>query len=323
MKDQMTPIALVKAVLTGEVFAIARMMSYAESLNEGCQEALNEIYRHTGKAHIVGITGVPGSGKSTLVAQLCKTIRKTKRKVGVIAVDPSSPFSGGSILGDRIRMNDLVGDSGVFIRSMATRGTLGGLARTTLTGVDILDAAGYDLVLIETVGVGQDEIDIVQAVHTTVVVSAPGLGDDIQAIKAGVLEIADIHVVGKSDRSDANKTISELKSMLMLGAQSQQETKWQIPVLPICSLDGQGIAELLSTIDNHLETLKSSGEFSQRRLDIARTRLLKAAENILREKFEYHSEGKINDLTNQIISGDLHPNTAAKSLLSQFLREMD
>ena len=183
-----------------------------------CREALDEIFRRAGGTHIVGITGVPGSGKSTLVRELVKAVRRSGRRVAVIAIDPTSPFSGGSILGDRIRMNEVAGDPGVYIRSMATRGSLGGLAAATLDAVDIVDAAGFDLVLIETVGVGQDEIEVVQAAHTTVVVSAPGLGDDIQAIKAGVLEIADLHVVSKCDRSDAERTITELKHMLMMGA---------------------------------------------------------------------------------------------------------
>ena len=243
------PIALVQLVLEGRLSAVARMITHAESGEEDCQEALAEIYRHTGKAHVVGITGVPGSGKSALVTRLCKALRAGERSVGVIAIDPSSPFSGGSILGDRIRMNELVTDPGIFIRSMATRGALGGLARASLSGVDILDAAGYDVVLIETVGVGQDEIDVVQAVHTTLVVSAPGLGDDIQAIKAGVLEIADIHVVGKCDRSDAHRTVTDLKNMLAMGHGNSQGYGWQVPLIPTSSVSGEGIPELLAAID--------------------------------------------------------------------------
>ncbi len=315
------PSALVEPVLAGQMFAIARLMTHAESAGEHCQDALAEIYRHTGKAHIVGVTGVPGSGKSALVTRLCKALRAGQRRVGVIAVDPSSPFSGGSILGDRIRMNELVTDSGVFIRSMATRGALGGLARAALSGVDILDAAGYDVVLVETVGVGQDEIDVVQAVHTTLVVSAPGLGDDIQAIKAGVLEIADIHVVGKCDRPDANRTITDLKNMLMMGEQSVPGYDWLVPLIPTSSVSGEGIQELLSAIDSHLEVLKSSGHLEQRRRRIAETRLLKSAENILRDQFERHHDHKISELTDQMICGSLHPYAAAQILLNQFRRE--
>ncbi|MEX2239114.1 MAG: GTP-binding protein, partial [Burkholderiales bacterium] len=171
------------------------MLSRAEAGAAEAREALDLLYRHAGRAHVVGITGVPGSGKSTLVAKLIAAVLASGRRIGVVAIDPSSPFSGGSILGDRIRMGDVSGDPSVFVRSMATRGALGGLAHGTLEAVDILDAAGYDMIFIETVGVGQDEVDVVRAAHTTVVVSAPGLGDDIQAIKAGILEIADVHAV--------------------------------------------------------------------------------------------------------------------------------
>jgi len=315
--------ALVESVLAGQMSAIARLITHAEVGGELCQDALAEIYRHTGKAHIVGITGVPGSGKSALVTRLCKMIRSTRRSVGVIAIDPSSPFSGGSILGDRIRMNELVEDTGVFIRSMATRGALGGLARAALSGVDILDAAGYDVVLIETVGVGQDEVDVVQAVHTTVVVSAPGLGDDVQAIKAGVLEIADIHVVSKCDRPDANKTVTDLKTMLHMGEQPLQENEWKVPLIPTSAVSGEGIQELLSIIDGHLEVLKLSGDLQVRRRRIAETRLLKSAENILRDEFERQQDGKISELTNQMMSGSIHPYAAAQILLNQVRSELE
>lgn len=315
--------ALVESVLAGQMSAIARLITHAEVGGEVCQDALAEIYRHTGKAHIVGITGVPGSGKSALVTRLCKIIRSTRRRVGVIAIDPSSPFSGGSILGDRIRMNELVEDTGVFIRSMATRGALGGLARAALSGVDILDAAGYDVVLIETVGVGQDEVDVVQAVHTTVVVSAPGLGDDVQAIKAGVLEIADIHVVSKCDRPDANKTVTDLKTMLHMGEQPLQENEWKVPVIPTSAVSGEGVQELLSIIDGHLEALKLSGDLQVRRRRIAETRLLKSAENILRDEFERQQDGKISELTNRMMSGSIHPYAAAQILLNQVRSELE
>src|SRR5207244_11535396 len=171
--------------------AVARMLTRAESGSDEAREGLDKLYRNAGKAHIVGITGVPGSGKSTLVAKLAAAIRRSGRKVAIVAIDPSSPFTGGSILGDRIRMGELAGDAGVYVRSMATRGALGGLARGTLEAVDVFDAAGFDLVIIETVGVGQDEVEVARAAHTTVVISAPGLGDDIQAITAGILAIAD------------------------------------------------------------------------------------------------------------------------------------
>jgi len=213
-------------VLAGDTRAIARLLSRAESGIAEARPTLDAMFTHAGRAHVVGITGVPGSGKSTLVAKLAAQVRSTGRRVAVVAVDPSSPFSGGAILGDRIRMGDLAGDAGIFVRSMATRGALGGLANGTLEAVDVLDAAGFDMVMIETVGVGQDEVDVARAAHTTVVVSAPGLGDDIQAIKAGILEIADIHVVSKCDRPDASRTIADLKTMLALGVTQMDTEKW-------------------------------------------------------------------------------------------------
>jgi LAO/AO transport system kinase len=223
---------LVPAAIAGDTRAIARLLTRAENGGAEARPALDAMFARTGRAHVVGITGVPGSGKSTLVSKLVQEIRRSGRKVGIIAIDPSSPFSGGAIRGDRIRMGELGGDHGVFLRSMATRGALGGLARGTLEAVDVLDAAGFHLVIIETVGVGQDEVDVARAAHTTVVVSAPGLGDDIQAIKAGILEIADIHVVSKCDRADADRTIADLRNMLAMGIAFQRSSAWRAPIVP-------------------------------------------------------------------------------------------
>src|SRR5262245_45908678 len=199
---------LLPRVYAGDVAAIARLLTRAEAADPECRETLGEIYAKAGSAHVIGITGVPGSGKSTLVSVLAGRLRALGHKVGIIAIDPSSPYSGGSIMGDRIRMSDVSSDEGVYIRSMATRGAMGGLARAALDVADILDVAGYRYILVETVGVGQDEVEIASASHTTLVVSAPGLGDEVQAIKAGILEIADVHVVSKSDRPDARSTVS-------------------------------------------------------------------------------------------------------------------
>jgi LAO/AO transport system kinase len=315
-------IDLVPRARSGDLAAIARLLTRAEAgTEEDWYNALQEIYRHTGRAHIVGITGVPGSGKSTLVTRLALAIRATDRTVGIVAIDPSSPFSGGSILGDRIRMTELVADSGIFIRSMATRGALGGLARGTLDAVDILDAAGYDVVLIETVGVGQDEVDIVRAAHTTVVVSAPGLGDDIQAIKAGILEIADIHVVSKCDRPDSNKTISDLKGMLTLGLAATKRSGWKVPVLRTSSEKGEGINEMLDAIDLHWTHLEQSGELVVRRRNMAERRILKAAEEILRDQFHKHRHGKISVLTDQMTQRQTYPYAAARELLNEIQME--
>jgi LAO/AO transport system kinase len=342
---------LVPAALAGEVRAIARLLTRAENGTPEAREAFDTVFAHAGKAHIVGITGVPGSGKSTLVSRLAKVIRASGRTVGIVAVDPSSPFSGGAILGDRIRMGDLGGDAGVFMRSMATRGALGGLARGALEAVDVLDAVGYHVVLIETVGVGQDEVDIARAAHTTVVVSAPGLGDDIQAIKAGILEIADIHVVSKCDKPDANKTIADLKMMLMLGltqmdrAVSERKVgsettfpdaigpstgvapgkvvsdptfvAWRPPVIATSSLREQGVTELLAAIDRHREALETSGEIVARRAMIDERRLLKASEEILRDRFERHRHGRLAALLGHLSRREMSPHSAATRLIAE------
>jgi LAO/AO transport system kinase len=305
---------LVAEVLQGQARSISRLISRAEAGAPECRPALAEIYRHTGRAHIVGITGVPGSGKSTLVRGLALAARKHDRKVGVIAIDPSSPYSGGAILGDRIRMNELNSDPGIFIRSMATRGVLGGLARASLDAVDLLDAAGFDVILLETVGVGQDEVDVVRATHTTVVVSAPGLGDDVQAIKAGILEIADIHVVSKCDRSDANKTVTDLKMMLGLGVRDTEG--WQPPVISTSGETGEGIEALLATINEHRQHLQQSGGLARRRQLTAEMRMLKTAEDILRTRFVDRRDGVAAALVERVMTRDMDPHTAALRLLA-------
>ncbi len=311
---------LVAPVLAGRITAIARLLSRAELGAGEVMGALEEVYRHTGKAHIIGLTGVPGSGKSSLLAKLAIRFRAAGRRVGIIAVDPSSPFSGGSILGDRIRMNELSGDPAVFIRSMATRGSLGGLARSTLDAVDILDAAGYDPVVIETVGVGQDEVEIVQAAHSTVVVSAPGLGVDIQAVKAGVLEIADIHVVSKCDRADANRTIVDLKNMLTMVAHTAQAPAWQLPVLATSAESGEGVDELVDQLDAHRVFLRETGELRERQRRIAQQRLLKAAQELLRDEFkrqQARGERGMAQIIAAMIAREVHPRTAARQLIEQ------
>ena len=296
------------------------MLSRAEAGAAEVREALDLLYRHAGRAHVVGITGVPGSGKSTLVAKLIAAALAGGRRIGVVAIDPSSPFSGGSILGDRIRMGDVSGHPSVFVRSMAPRGALGGLAHGTLEAVDILDAAGYDLIFIETVGVGQDEVDVVRAAHTTVVVSAPGLGDDIQAIKAGILEIADVHAVSKGDKPEADKTLSELKSMLSL-ALPTLGLKRAVPVIKTSSPREEGIAELLGAIDAHREYLVTSGQYEERRQAIRERRMLKAAEQILRLEFERHRQGRMADLVAELAAGTISPQAAARRLVAQLGRE--
>ena len=308
-------LSLVAGVLARDPRSIARLLSRAESGVDEARAALDTMFTNAGRAHVVGITGVSGSGKSTLVAKLAAAIRASGRTIAIVAIDPSSPFSGGAILGDRIRMADLGGDPGVFVRSMATRGALGGLARGTLEAVDVLDAAGFDLVMIETVGVGQDEVEVARAAHTTVVVSAPGLGDDIQAIKAGILEIADIHVVSKCDKPEADRAIAELKTMLMLGLATGRTRAWPIPVLPVASLRDEGTVALLDAIDRHRDALERSGEIAQRRRDIAERRLLRASEEILRERFVRQRDGHVAAVVDDLIARRRSPHAAALDLL--------
>ena len=323
MSARIPSLELVERVCAGERRAIARMLSRAEAGGPEARAALDLIYRRAGRAHVVGITGVPGSGKSNLVAKLAAEIRKSGRKIAIIAVDPSSPFSGGSILGDRIRMGEVCGDPDVFVRSMATRGALGGLARGTLEAVDIMDAAGYHVIIIETVGVGQDEVDIVRAAHTTVVVSAPGLGDDIQAIKAGILEIADVHVVSKGDKPEADKAVSDLKGMLGLGlALKEGGSEGAVPVVKTCAPKGEGIAEVVAAIDAHREYLLSSGDYDRRRQWIRERRTLKAAEQILHDEFERHRLGRMAAVLAELATGQISPQTAARHLLAHIGMEV-
>lgn len=282
--------SLTERVRAGHVPSIARMISHVESGANNVAEQVAELYKAGGHARIIGITGAPGAGKSTLVSSLVRELRARDNTVGIIAIDPSSPFSGGSILGDRIRMSDLYHDPGVFIRSMATRGALGGLARATIDAVTVLDAAGKDIVLVETVGVGQDEVDIVRACHTTVVVSAPGMGDDVQAIKAGILEIADVHAVNKADRPEANKTIGELKTMLKDSGHVLTDG-WKIPVLATVAEHGQGVDELADVMERHYDHLVSSGEIERRERSMAAHRLKTIIQGVALDRVEDPSVG--------------------------------
>lgn len=304
---------LVDGVVSGKVAAVARMISRAERGMPEAMPALGEIYRHAGKAHLIGITGVPGAGKSTLVAALISAFAREGCKIGVIAVDPSSPFSGGAILGDRIRMTQAADASGAFVRSMATRGHLGGLSRATLQAVDVLDAAGYSPIIIETVGVGQDEVEVVSAAHTIVVLSAPGLGDDIQAIKAGILEIADIHAVSKSDRPEASATVAALRAMMALGTIEMGST-WQAPIIPVSSLSGDRIVELRNAIGDHWRHLETSGELRDRNHRIATRRILNTAKDMFQRKF--HQNGaEVARHVQDVMTRDVDPSQAARRLL--------
>ena len=307
-------VALLAQARAGNVRAAGRLISRAEQGIEEARPALAQIYRSAGRAHVIGLTGVPGSGKSTLVARLTAELRARGQRVGIVAIDPSSPYSGGSILGDRVRMTELANDPGVFIRSMATRGATGGMARAALDAVDVLDIAGFDTIVIETVGVGQDEVEIAKCSDTTIVASAPGLGDEIQAIKAGILEIADIHVVSKCDREDANRTLTDLKQMLTLGALTQARPLWQIPVVGVSAYTGEGIDTLLSRLDAHRDVLAATPLGAQRRERVAAFRLAKTAETLLIERFTRSSRELAPPLARQLGDRTTDPYAAACTL---------
>ncbi len=245
----------VDRILAGDVRTVAKLIRDIDDGIASSRQTLKALYPFTGKAYIIGISGFPGVGKSTLVDQMIHAFSASGKSLGILAVDPTSPFSGGAILGDRIRMQRHGTNPGVFIRSLATRGHFGGLTRSTRSAIDVLDAMGKDIILVETVGVGQDEVDIVTTAHTTVIVLIPGMGDDIQAIKAGILEVADIFVVNKADRDGLEKTINELQSMLSMSAHATSEGNWQPPVVPTEAIRNQGVPELLSNIEAHKEFL--------------------------------------------------------------------
>ena len=332
---------IAQAVIHGDRLALARLLSQVENNVPDGRAALIELFPHTGKAHLLGVTGAPGTGKSSLVNQLVLHYRKTdERRVAIVAVDPSSPFTGGAVLGDRVRMRDLSGDPGVFIRSMATRGSLGGLAQATANIAQVFDAAGFDMVVIETVGAGQSEVDVARLAHTTLVVEAPGLGDEIQAIKAGILEIADILVVNKADRPGVENTEKALKSMLELAHPTQRvfrhhgvsmdvsvveenphEDIWIPPILRTVSIDGHGIAELAESIARHVAHLRLSGDWAVRE----RARLEVELEMLIRDELVGQFREKVpqknyEDVLEKVVRRDLSPWEAVKSLMNGRLK---
>lgn len=258
MRDNNTS-EIVQKVTSGDIRAAAKLIRDIDDKIPEVREVLKDLYPSTGKAYIIGITGAPGVGKSTLVDQMVTHLRKEGKTVGVLAVDPTSPFSGGAILGDRIRMQRHSMDEGVFIRSMATRGYFGGLTQSTRSAIDVLDAMGKDYILVETVGVGQDEIDIVQSAHTTMIMLVPGMGDDIQALKAGILEVGDLFVVNKADREGADKTINDLRLMIEMD-ENRYEGGWKPPIVTAQAVFNKGIPEILEEIEKHRAFLASSAE---------------------------------------------------------------
>jgi LAO/AO transport system kinase len=306
---------LSERVLAGDPRAIARAISLIEDESPAGAELVRRIFPSTGKAYLIGVTGPPGAGKSTLVDRMTTEIRKTGRTIGVVAVDPTSPYTGGAILGDRVRMQAHAGDSGVFIRSMATRGHLGGLARETGEAAMVLDAAGKDVVIIETVGVGQDEVDIVRSADISIVTVVPGAGDEVQALKAGIMEIADIFVVNKADRDGADRTVNSIEAMLTLHTFADGE--WRPPIMKTEATTGRGVPELIDMIEKF--KTHTAAERGSRRRARAEWRL----RELLGQRFMRHVEqhvlraGEFDELLNRIAARETDPYTVVDGLFER------
>jgi len=306
---------LIQKMLSGDKQSLARLITLVETESPKVAEIMRAIYPHTGKAFCVGVTGPPGGGKSTLVARLTSIARGKGLQVGIIAVDPTSPFSGGAILGDRIRMQQHYLDEGVFIRSMATRGSYGGLPRTASGVIKLLDACGKDIVLVETVGVGQTEIDIMEAADTTIVVLVPEAGDSIQTMKAGLMEIADIFALNKADRPGADYLVAELEGMLH---QSPKQSWWQVPVIATQAVNNIGVAELYEQIECHRRALEQSGMLVLKRSKQRRTDLLRTIEHRIMAQVvkQIEQDGQLAGYLGKVEKGEMDPYSAAKEILT-------
>jgi LAO/AO transport system kinase len=312
-RQQVVTDELVARLVDGDKRALTRILSFVENGHPEGRRAMKALFARTGHAHIVGMTGPSGSGKSTLAGALAREYRSRGRTVGIVAVDPTSPFSRGALLGDRIRMQELTSDPGVFIRSMATRGALGGLAPATNDVVTILDAAHKDVIIVETVGAGQDEVEVADTAHTTAVISVPGAGDEVQALKAGILEIADILVVNKADQPRADITARQLAAFLNLS----RDEGWQVPVLQTVALKGEGVVELADAIDRHRAFLETSGRLEEARRHRARRHLLALAQEELlaRVLASAEADGRVERLVEAIARRQVDPHTAAERLI--------
>ncbi|WIG59384.1 MAG: putative periplasmic protein kinase ArgK and related GTPases of G3E family [Ktedonobacterales bacterium] len=309
-----TYLPIVERLLAGDRRALARVVTLIENNAPDTRRILAQLHAHGGRAHVVGFTGSPGAGKSTLVTATARELRKRGQRVGIVAIDPSSPFTGGAILGDRIRMMELAGDPNVFIRSMASRGSLGGLAVATRDVVRALDAGGFDTIIIETVGAGQAEVEIVRAAQTVVVVTVPGMGDDIQAIKAGILEIADVFVVNKADRPGADQTAAELR-MLMSLDERRKERGWRVPIVKTSAASGEGVPELVDKLAEHIAWLRESGQLASRSGRQARSEMLALLHQALLAKIEATvSPDEWQQLIDEVVDRQRDPYTAADEI---------
>ncbi|TDD64077.1 methylmalonyl Co-A mutase-associated GTPase MeaB [Jiangella aurantiaca] len=306
---------LVERAANGDPRAVARLVSLVENGAPGLRELTAELVAHAGSASVVGITGAPGVGKSTVTSALVGAYRAQDLRVGVLAVDPSSPFTGGALLGDRVRMQDHATDRGVFIRSMATRGHLGGLAWATPQAVRVLDAAGCDVVLVETVGVGQSEVEVAALADTTLVLLAPGLGDGVQAAKAGILEVGDVFVVNKADRDGADQVVRDLRSTVRLAERAPGD--WRQPIVSTVASRGEGTDELVEAIAAHRSWAVGSGEAERRRVRRARDEIEAIAVTDLRRRFAgLHGDERLDDLARDVLAGELDPYAAAEKIVA-------
>ena len=310
---------IARGVLAGNRRSIARAITTIENNSPKAQEIIASIFPHTGNAHFIGLTGPPGSGKSTLIDKIIREYRRKGKTVGVIAVDPTSPFTGGAFLGDRIRMQELSTDQGVFIRSMASRNYLGGIAKATKNAAKVLDAAGKDVVIVETVGAGQSEVEIIKVAQTIVVLFAPGLGDEIQAIKAGIMEIADIFVVNKADRTNADKAVMDIQAMLQL---NNKEKMWKPPVLKTTALTGEGVQQLIEKIGEHRLFLEKEFERKRSR-EKAEAELVEAIKERVASSIieELKREGKLEEFLQKILEKKMDPASIAEKLLNKKFRK--